>query len=62
MRSALLAGLVLALAPVVGSAQTGPSYATVIDDGVKLRAGASDRLPVTVLRDGRKMELSLPTQ
>jgi hypothetical protein len=47
MRSALIAGLTLLCVPVIGLAQTGPYFATVVDPDVKLRAGPSDKYPET---------------
>jgi hypothetical protein len=47
MRPALVAGLVLALAPAAALAQSGPYLAVVSDEQVKLRAGPSDRFPDT---------------
>ncbi len=47
MRPALLAGLVVAVAPAFGFAQSGPYVGVVIDPSVKLRAGPSDRFPET---------------
>ena len=47
MRPALLAGLVVALTPVVGFSQSGPYIAVVTGAEVKLRAGPSDRFVET---------------
>ncbi len=47
MRTALLAGLVLATVPGVGFAQSGPYVAVVADPDVKLRAGPGDKYDVT---------------
>src|SRR5437879_2647368 len=47
MRSALLAGLVLAAIPAVAAAQTQPYFAVVSDSEVLLRAGPSDKYPET---------------
>jgi hypothetical protein len=47
MRRALLAGLVLAVVPAAGLAQSAPYHAVVTDAGTKLRAGPSDQFPET---------------
>ena len=58
MRPALLAGLVVAVAPPFGLAQSGPYVAIVVDPSVKLRAGPSDRFPETgTLAKGTALEV-----